>query len=276
MSVNKDASGRRWIEVDVEVPGTPEDVWQAIATGPGITAWFVPTELEERVGGSTVSHFGPDPSMDSVATITAWEPPQRFAAEGVEPMGEGASPMATEWHVAARSGGTCVVRVVHSLFTEKDDWDGFLESIEAGWPAFFRILRRYLGEFRGEPSATIQVMGAAPAPTAEAWQAFTGALGIRRREGEPVSTAEGAPPLAGTLEWIFQPEWGEELLLALTNPAPGTAHLYAQAMGEKVYLTVRLYLYGGRAATAAAQAEPRWQAWMGERFPMPAAAEASS
>ena len=35
MSVKKDASGRRSVQVEVEVPGTPEEVWQAIATGAG-------------------------------------------------------------------------------------------------------------------------------------------------------------------------------------------------------------------------------------------------
>ena len=35
MPVKKDASGRRSVEAEVEVPGTPEEVWQAIATGPG-------------------------------------------------------------------------------------------------------------------------------------------------------------------------------------------------------------------------------------------------
>ena len=48
MSVKKEASGRRSIQVEVEVPGTPEEVWQAIATGPGISAWFVPAEFEEQ------------------------------------------------------------------------------------------------------------------------------------------------------------------------------------------------------------------------------------
>ena len=40
MSVKKEASGRHSVQVEVEVPGTPEEVWQAIATGPGISAWF--------------------------------------------------------------------------------------------------------------------------------------------------------------------------------------------------------------------------------------------
>ena len=57
MSLKKEDSGRRWVQVEVEVPGTPEEVWQAIATGPGVSSWFVPTELRED--GTVVSHFGP-------------------------------------------------------------------------------------------------------------------------------------------------------------------------------------------------------------------------
>ena len=79
MPVKKDASGRRFVEVETEVPGTPEEVWQAIATGPGISAWFVPTKLEEREGGAIVLDFGP--GMETKAVITAWDAPRRFVAE---------------------------------------------------------------------------------------------------------------------------------------------------------------------------------------------------
>ena len=58
MPVSKDDDGRRYVEAEVEVPGSPEEVWQAIATGDGISAWFVPTTSDERVGGRTVSSFG--------------------------------------------------------------------------------------------------------------------------------------------------------------------------------------------------------------------------
>ena len=33
MSVKKEASGRRSVQVEVEVPGTPEEIWQAIEIG---------------------------------------------------------------------------------------------------------------------------------------------------------------------------------------------------------------------------------------------------
>ena len=37
MTIKRDPSGRRSIEVEVEVPGTPEEVWEALATGAGLS-----------------------------------------------------------------------------------------------------------------------------------------------------------------------------------------------------------------------------------------------
>src|SRR5207247_1965909 len=127
MPVKKDASGRHSVEVETEVPGTPEEVWQAIATGPGISAWFVPTRLEEREGGAIVLDFGP--GMESEAVITAWDPPRRFVGENKGGMGPGSPTVADEWTVEAKSGGTCRVRVVHSWFASTDDWDNQFEGV---------------------------------------------------------------------------------------------------------------------------------------------------
>ena len=128
MSIKKEANGRRSVQVEVEVPGTPEQVWQAIATGPGVSAWFVPTEVDGRVGGTETTHFGG--GMDSVSTITEWDAPRRYVKEGS--CGPNAPTVATEWIVEARDGGTCLVRVVHSLFADTDDWDGQLTGVESG------------------------------------------------------------------------------------------------------------------------------------------------
>ncbi len=43
--------------------------------------------------------------------------------------------------MTARSGSTCLVRMVHSLFASGDDWDDQLEGFEGGWPSLFEILR---------------------------------------------------------------------------------------------------------------------------------------
>jgi uncharacterized protein YndB with AHSA1/START domain len=268
MTVAKEPSGRRSVQVEVEVPGTPEEVWQAIATGPGISSWFVPTQVDGRKGGAVAASFGP--GMESVSSISTWEPPRRFVAESAD-LGPDAPPIATEWIVETRGGGTCVVRVVHSLFASTDDWDGQLEGWEGGWYGFFRILRLYLTHFRGQSGAAFQAMGSAPGPKAAAWAALAEPLGLANaREGERRATPAGVPPLAGRVEAVGPPDFAEDVLPRLDAPAPGIAHLFAMPMDGQVILSVRLYLYGRKAATAAAENEPRWWAWLGERFPMPA------
>jgi pimeloyl-ACP methyl ester carboxylesterase len=214
--------------------------------------------------------------MDSEAVITAWDPPRRFSADSRDDMGPDGPTIATEWIVEARAGGTCVVRVVHSWFASSDDWDNQFEGHTYGWLAFFRVLRLYLAHFRGQPGRSFQVMGVAPEPKSEAWEALTRPLGLAEAAvGGQVSAPTGAPPLAGLVEQVGQPEW-PELLIRLDQPAPGIAHLVPHAMGGQVYLTVRLYLYGDQAPAAVARAEPLWQAWMNEHFPMVGAEHASA
>jgi uncharacterized protein YndB with AHSA1/START domain len=265
MPVNRDETGRRSVQAETEVPGTPEEVWAAIATGPGITSWFVPSQVDGRVGGEVVCSFGP--GMDSLSTITVWDPPRRFVADSRDDMGPDDPTVATEWIVEARAGGTCVVRVVHSWFTESDAWDGQFEGHTYGWLSFFRVLRLYLAHFRGQSGVPVQLMGVAPPPKEEAWEAWTRPLGLFGASvGRAVRTPDGAPPLAGTVEWAGQPAWPEDLLIRLDEPAPGIAHLVPHPMGGQVYLTMRLYLYGENAPAAAARAEAAWQAWLAERF----------
>ena len=92
MPIRHDGSGRRWVEMEVLVPGTPEQVWRAMATGPGNTAWFTATRIDERVGGALHFDFGANGS--STGEVTTWEPPLRF--EYVErDWAEGAPPVAT-------------------------------------------------------------------------------------------------------------------------------------------------------------------------------------
>jgi uncharacterized protein YndB with AHSA1/START domain len=267
MPVKRDPSGRRSIEAEVEVPGTPEEVWKAIASGPGISSWFVPSTVEERAGGTTTSSFGP--GMDSSGTITSWDPPRRYAVDTKDETGT----VGTEWIVEARHGGTCRVRVVHSWFASTDDWDAQFEGHAEGWQSFFRILRLYLEHFRGEPSSAIALTGFGPEPKSKTWDALTSLLGIthaavKRR----IESDRRAPPLAGVVERAGDEAYPEELLLRLDQPGPGVAHLFAMPMGGQVLLSIRLYLYGRQAAGIAAQVEPRWQAWVAQHFPAPGAA----
>src|SRR5262249_54625015 len=260
MSVKKEASGRRSVQVEVEVPGTPEEVWQAIATGPGISSWFVPTRSEEREGGKAVSSFGP--GMDSVGTIKTWNPPQSFSVDTEEGPGR----VATEWTVEARSGGWCVVRVVHCWFASTDDWDQQFEGHSHGWLAFFRILSLFLTHFRGQPSSAFQLMAMTPASKSDAWGRLMKALGFSSvASGTRVNSSAGVPPIGGLVERVGVEEY-PELLVRLDQPTSGIAHLFAMSMGGQVVLSMRIYLYGSDASDTAKRDEPAWQAWIQQLF----------
>ena len=55
-------------EIELTVPGTPDQVWQAISTGEGVSAWMTPSEIDPRAGGSVVFHMGPDDKSEGRIT----------------------------------------------------------------------------------------------------------------------------------------------------------------------------------------------------------------
>ncbi len=264
----------RSAEVSVEVAGTPEEAWDAIATGPGITAWFVPAEVEEREGGAVSLDVGT--GMGPAGTVTGWDPPRRFAYEEAWPAldGEPAGRLATEFHVEARGGGTCVVRIVSSVFASGEAWDTELDNLNEGWRSYLRNLALYMSRHRGQRCATILVTGVAPGSPADGWAALTGALGLveageGRRTG---ATAAGTPALAGVVERESAGPHHRDLLVRLDRPAVGSAFVYAYGHGDQVHVNVHAYLFGEDAEAVAARDRPRWEAWMRERFGVPAAA----
>lgn len=265
MSIEKHPDGRRSVTVEVEVPGTPEQVWQAIATGPGISSWFVPTTVEPKVGGETTSDFGG--GMLATAKITAFEPPLRFVAEAPG-WGEGMPPVATEWTVEAKGGGACLVRVVHSMFASTDDWDGQLEGTEHGWPLYFRVLRHYLAEFVGQPSAQVMAIAMASSPIADAWARLSAALQVAGAEPGARVSAAVAPgvTIAGTIDRIGVEGGHHTVHLRLDEPAKGTLYAGAFPCGG-VMVSLQAFLYGDGADAKAAAVSPAVQRWVGELFP---------
>lgn len=274
MSVKLEANGRRSVQIEVEVPGTPEEVWQAIATGPGISSWFVPTHFEERDGKpvAVTASFGP--GMEARSTLTAYDAPRMFANESAGWM-PGSPPMAAEWSVEARRGGVCIVRIVHSLFASTDEWDDQLESTASAWPAFLRNLRLYLTYFRGQRSAIMQVVTPASSE-AEAWDTLTSALGVKGvRVGQHWHTPAGVRPLGGVLEYLTENPY--DALLRLDEPGPGIAALGAMTYPNgPCMVAMNFYIYGDQAEETVARETPVWQAWLQERFPMPTEQGASA
>ena len=147
------------MERTFEVAATPEQVWDAIATADGISAWMVPTRLDPQVGGEVSFDLG---EFTSTGVITDYTPNHRFAYEEPWPIADQAenlpaamaewfssigvplsqvyddlasvTPIATEFLIESASGGSCVIRVVSSAYGNGADWENeFFAEMVAGW-----------------------------------------------------------------------------------------------------------------------------------------------
>jgi uncharacterized protein YndB with AHSA1/START domain len=251
---------RRSIELEIEVPGTPEEVWQAIATGPGISSWYVPHTVEERAGGAATASFGPGPDLQVPGRVAAWEPPHRVVFDS----GEGSDGLAFEWLVEARQGGTCVVRLINSGFTVGSEWDDQFDAMSEGWLLFLFNLKLHREHFAGRWATAMLPMATWAGPRLKAWERLTSELGIREQPnlGDRLEvTADGAARLAGSVIDIGE----HRIALLLDSPAPGTAIITAEGAGDQVMVSVWAYLYGNGAGAAVERDDPIWLAWLGDR-----------
>jgi uncharacterized protein YndB with AHSA1/START domain len=57
-------SVRRSVQVEVEVPGTPEEVWQASATRSRIPSWMAPAAFAVRDGEPVAAKMNFGPGME--------------------------------------------------------------------------------------------------------------------------------------------------------------------------------------------------------------------
>ena len=264
MPIKKDDSGKHWVEMEFVAPGTPEQVWEAMATGPGQTAWFTKTTVEQRVGGEIRFDFGPNGTQ--AGTVTAWEPPRRFAYVERD-WSEGAPPVATEITITARSGDQCVVRMVHSLFSTSDDWDDQMEGFEKGWPAFFEVLRLYLTHFAGQPGACFTLITTGNGDQTVSWKRLIEQLDLGGASvGEPRVTSGQPEALSGVIERIDQDRQRRYLLMRFDTPGPGIAIVGTYDAGTRAGISINMYAYGDGAQARAADSERRWRDWLEARF----------
>ncbi|MET0788384.1 MAG: SRPBCC domain-containing protein [Cellulomonas sp.] len=248
------------LEFSVEVPGTPEQVWEAIATAKGMSAWFGPTEMEEREGGSL--HFTMGPEMDSDGQVTGWDPPRRLEYQedwahlmGKDP--DSLSPLTSEFLVEAQSGGTCIVRVTSSGFGTGAAWEAqWWDTLAPGWMPFFDNLRLYLASFPGQEATQLEASVSHPGDAPTLWATLQDALGLGD-EGEAVDV-RGA---TGTVERVGE----RQAVVRLTAPVPGILNVFAWGDGEgNATAGVRAYLFSADAGEYVRREEPAWQAWLQE------------
>lgn len=266
MPIQKDDSGKRWVEMEVVLPGTPEQVWQAVATGAGNAGWFTRAEIEERVGGELRFDFGPNGSSRGV--VTAWEPPHRFGYIERE-WSEGAPAVETEIVITSRSGDRCVLRMVHSLFSSTDDWDDQMEGFENGWPAFFEVLCLSLRHFAGRSAANFVEAQRASTSVAVAWAQLSTAFAVAGSAPGDAVEVQGAEAWPLVVERVQQDRRQMWTILSgeSSGAVPGVVMLSAYQLPEATQVGVTAYYYGDGAEGAATAGQEKWSAWLKNRLP---------
>jgi uncharacterized protein YndB with AHSA1/START domain len=252
-------SSDRTIEHEIVVPGTPEQVWGAIATGQGITGWFVPTKVEERAGGAVELDFGPGMGT-APGEVSVWEPPTRFVYLG---SGASGNQVAYEWRVEARAGGTCLVRLVTSGFLSDAEWQAELDATSTGWKLFLNNLRLYLEHFSGQRCAAVLAQTLSDVGPDDAWRKLTDSLGLPEspRLGDQVQVSHG-PPLSGRVE-----RFESRLMTVLLDvPTRGIGVVGTESFDGKGFPMVYLYLFGAGAAEIAQREESAWREWLERTF----------
>jgi uncharacterized protein YndB with AHSA1/START domain len=282
MPIRKDGTGKRWVEMEVLLPGTPAQVWDAMATGPGCAAWFVRGDIEPRVGGKFSLDFGGGATTHG--EVTAWEPHRHFAYVERE-WAPGAPDVATEITITARSDGQCVMRMVHSLFTSSDDWDDQVEGFQKGWPGFFEVLRGYLTHFAGLEADSFMALAPTSQDSLSAWQSLGDALGLAgANAGERRYASSGPESWSGIVEHVHQDAQQRWVVFRTEQPSPGIALVgtvgapvspgdvqVKLGADDSTKVSVCRFFYGPKASQLKAECESRWRDWLERTFATQAA-----
>jgi uncharacterized protein YndB with AHSA1/START domain len=241
------------IRKEIEVAATPEEIWEAIATGAGIDGWFLGTgnAVEPREGGRVRIDFGEGGS--GASTVTAWDPPHRFAHRGdAAPDG---SLHAFEYVIEARDGGMTVVRLVHSGFLA-DDWESEYDALDEGDFMYLHQMAQYVTHFRGRRATVISLWRPEEPDREHVLGTFKRELGLGHSvsEGDPVrATLDGLPPVEGVVDFLSPGIIGirtDDALLRFMHSPQNVAFL-----GH--------HIYGDGDRHAIQQA---WQSWLDRAF----------
>ncbi|HEV7685230.1 MAG TPA: SRPBCC domain-containing protein [Acidimicrobiia bacterium] len=227
---------RRQIVLDAQ----PEVVWEAVATGPGLAAWFMPMELD------------PDSPM-----VTSWEPGRRL---GVRiPAAEDGSFQVFDYRLESDGPGRTGLRFAHSGFTG-DGWgDDFEAQTGAGWDMYLHTLSQYLAHFAGRPALYLEAE--APAASAEpgAWPRLVAALGLT----EPVELGAAVRfdlPGVGAVEGAV--DYATPTFIGLRAPLALIRFHGRAAMKMPVAVSQHTYI----ATFDTASAQRGWETWLAGVF----------
>jgi uncharacterized protein YndB with AHSA1/START domain len=242
-------SGEFNVRREVELHATPEQVWEAVATGPGNAAWLFPgPDIEGREGAT-----------DGMGTtVTSWDPPNRFA---VRTEGEGDWFNALEFVIEGREGGTTLLRYAHSgIFV--DDWDNQYDGAAKHTDFYLHTLREYLTHFAPRPAAFATFDGPEASKAADALEAVARALGV----GEGVAAGTSVR-VHGPDEFDAVIDFRNPYFIGLRTDRGLTRIFGRNHWGHPVGISLHDFTPG--AESEIKECEAAWQGWLNGVFNQP-------
>jgi len=230
---------------EAEVPASPDEVWAAIATGPGIDSWFM--GRNEVTAGTVRTVFGEyAPELE----ITDSRPARRFAyRSGQAPDGRF---IAYEFLIEGRAGGSTVLRTVTSGFLPGEDWAEEFEAMTLGGELYFRTLVEYLTYFAGRFARPVTAFG----PPGPSWtrdrSLLCRELGLAETPqlGEPVRFTGEIGPADGMVYFANAHAIGVR--------TPDALYRFMRGFGKPVIAAHHLFA----ADAEPDQARQAWEAWL--------------
>jgi uncharacterized protein YndB with AHSA1/START domain len=226
---------------EAEVPASPDAVWAAIATGPGIDSWFMGrNEVTADTVRTVFGEYAPE------LKITGWDPTHRFAY-GSDRVPDGRF-IAYEFLIEGRAGASTVLRTVTSGFLPGDDWADEFEAMTLGGELYFRTLVEYLTHFAGRFAAPVTAFGPPGANWSRDRSLLCRELGLSEapQPGDPVhlGSADGVVYFANAH--------------AIGVRTPDTLYRFMRGFAKPVIAAHHLFA----ADAEPDQARQAWEAWL--------------
>jgi uncharacterized protein YndB with AHSA1/START domain len=236
------------INQDAEVDASPEQVWEAIASGPGWDSWFMGrNEVEPRLGGKTSFSIG---DFTAESTVRAWDPPNRFVSKSDEGPDGGFHQF--DYTIEDRGQGRSTIRYVHSGMLG-GDWEAEYEAMSEGDPMYFQKLVEYVTYFSGRFATPIDAQVPNAADPEQMMAIFRRGLGLSDQvaEGDRVRlTPEGLAPIEGVVDCVSRSFLGVR----------SSDALYRFIRGFEGSAMVGHHLFAG--GVDQAEAERAWRSWL--------------
>jgi uncharacterized protein YndB with AHSA1/START domain len=232
---------------EAEVPAGPDEVWAAIATGPGIDSWFMGrNEVTASAVRTVFGEYAPE------LKITESDPPYRFAyRSGQAPDGRF---IAYEFLIEGRAGGSTVLRTVTSGFLPGEDWADEFEAMTLGGELYFRTLVEYLTYFAGRFATPVTAFG----PPGPSWtqdrSLLCRELGLAEapQTGDPVRFTGEIGPADGVVYFANAHAIGVR--------TPDGLYRFMRGFGKPVIAAH--HLFAADADADPDQACQAWEAWL--------------